>query len=140
MLPLFFYYICITIYMKAIKIDSEKRTISLVDVANYRNICTEINHSCERFICPIVFETLDVMYADYYAGINCNSCGFILDGWVHPILGNAIIVGTDFDGDLTDIALSIKDIEEQISFVSKHTIKNWLYSPMNIENTFFSKN
>jgi hypothetical protein len=127
--------------MRAIKIDSIKRTISIIEVESYRNICTELNERCQYFICPMIFETNDVMYADYYAGLNAFKGGFMLDGWTHPVLGNAIIVGTDINGNLADVVVSKGEIDKQISFISKYLVNKWFYYESNLDNKIlFSKN
>lgn len=127
--------------MKAIKINVYERTLTYIDISNYREICSTLNDKCNNFICPMIFETLDTMYADYYAGINNkNKSGFLLDAWTHPIIGNALIVGTDLNGDLCDVIISISDIENNISFVSNDLVQNWVYNNFTLENIAFSKN
>ena len=126
--------------MRAIKINCTTRTITIIEVESYRNICNELNNNCKNFICPMMFATNDVMYADYYAGLNGFSGGFMLDGWVHPILGNAIIVGTDNDGNLADVIVSKGEIDKQISFISKELVNKWFYYESDLGNISFSKN
>ena len=126
--------------MRAIKINCTTRTITIVEVENYRNICDELNKNCKNFICPIMFPTNDVMYADYYASLNSFNGGFMLDGWVHPVVGNAIIVGTKKNGDLTDIVISKNEIENQISFISAELVSKWFFYESDIGNISFSKN
>lgn len=127
--------------MRAIKISCTTRTISIVEIHSYRNICNELNHSCEYFGCPMVFETNDVMYADYYAGLSEFSGGFLLDGWSHPVLGDAIIVGTDEYGNLSDVVITKNEIDNQISFISKDLAKKWFYYESDLTNKLLiSKN
>jgi hypothetical protein len=64
----------------------------------------------------------------------------MLDGWVHPVLGNAIIVGTDTDGNLADIVISKTEINNQISFISKELVSKWFYYESDLGNVLFSKN
>ena len=81
------------------------------------------------------------MYADYYAGLNGFKGGFMLDGWTHPVLGNAIIVGTDNYGNLADVIVSREEIDKQISFISKYLASKWFYYESNLEDKIlFSKN
>ena len=126
--------------MRAIKIDCATRTIAIIEVESYRNICDELNKNCKNFICPIMFDTNDVMYADYYAGLNGFNGGFMLDGWTHPVLGNAIIVGTDSDGNLADVVISKSEINNQISFISKELVSKLFYYESDLGNISFSKN
>lgn len=127
--------------MRAIKIDCTTRTITIVEVDSYRNVCDELSDNCEYFGCPMIFATNDVMYADYYAGLNGFKGGFILDGWDHPVLGNAIICGTDIDGNLADVIISKGEIDKQISFISKELVKKWFYFESDLEKKLsFSKN
>lgn len=126
--------------MRAIKINSITRTITIVEVESYRHICNELHENCQNFICPMIFATNDVMYADYFAGLNGFSGGFMLDGWVHPVLGNAIIVGTDSDGNLADVIVSKGEIDTQISFISKELVTKWFYYESDLGNISFSKN
>jgi hypothetical protein len=127
--------------MKAIKINPCKRTITYIDIDSYGEIKHNLNENCKNFICPMIFETLDTMYVDYYAPINARSQnGFLLDGWNHPVIGNAIIIGTNSIGDLDDIKIDIEHIESKISFVSNNLLHNWLFNNINLEHISFSKN
>ena len=126
--------------MKAIKIDCKTRTVTIIEVDSYQQICSGLSKHCKHFICPMVFETNDVMYADYYAGLNGFNGGFMLDGWVHPVLGNAIIVGTDDNGDLANVIVDKSEIDSQISFISKDLVSKWFFYESDLGNISFSKN
>jgi hypothetical protein len=126
--------------MKAIKINCINRTITEINVFGYTNICKQISDNCDTFICPAIFNNFDALYSDYFALIDKNEPGFLIDGCTYPIIGNGIIVGTDLNGNLTDVGLSVEDLQNKISFVSKSFISNWVYYDPYFNNSLFSKN
>ncbi|HAH22482.1 MAG TPA: hypothetical protein DCL77_01730 [Prolixibacteraceae bacterium] len=102
--------------MKTILIDPHALTISVLDLkadADDRTL-PEIYRilDCTTVEVPINYPNRDGLYCDEEAWMNVGYdeklAGFMFPGWSYPILGKALIVGTDLEGGdvdcLTDVA------------------------------------
>ncbi len=112
--------------MKAIKINVELRKVEEVTIENYRKIYAEIGQECNTFCCPISFPNDDTLYADDEGLYHDVKGGFLLKYFNYPIVGNAIILGTDIEnGESIDAKTTIQDIESQITWVDLESAKNY---------------
>ena len=50
--------------MKALKIDVVNKTISQIEIKNYKEIYSAIGNDCDLFCCPVEFENGDILYSD----------------------------------------------------------------------------
>jgi hypothetical protein len=66
------------------------------------------------------------MYADDESLLRYNSIkgGFMFPNWAYPIVGNAIILGTDEEGDSTDCITTIENLKD-IIWVGEKACKQW---------------
>jgi hypothetical protein len=113
---------------KALKINVEAKTITeiLID-DSISSIVKEIGNNCNYFCCPYEFANADTIYADDESLLRRDDIrgGFMItDTWVYPIVGNAIILGTDEEGDSIDCKTKITDLEN-IIFVGEKECKLW---------------
>ena len=113
---------------KALKINVEAKTITeiLID-DSIGSITREIGNGCQYFCCPYEFPNADCIYADDESLTRESDIrgGFMIsDTWVYPIVGNAIILGTDEEGDSIDCKTKVTDLEG-IVFVNEHDCKLW---------------
>jgi hypothetical protein len=110
--------------MKAVKIDVEKQDVYEIEFeggldAIYKNI----GNGCDNFECPISFPSEknrdNGLYCDGEILFRVHDIkgGFQLDSWDSPIMNNAIIVGTDEDGDDVDHDINIADLKKQINWI-----------------------
>lgn len=102
--------------MKALKIDVKTQTVTKIELSK-ENFSTEvydaIGNGCHRFCAPFDFSNGDVLFADDEALLRDNIEGcFSLQGFSYPIVGNAIIVGSDYDDDVCDVRTEADDIIE----------------------------
>jgi hypothetical protein len=112
---------------KAIKIDVVNKTIYEVEIKKDKDIYYHIGNECNLFCCPVEFVNGDVLYADDEALYRQNIEGcFVMESWKYPIVGNAIILGSDEEGDSIDHKSTIKDISEKIVFGSKEIAKEYV--------------
>ena len=103
---------------KAIKINAELQTLELVTLGNdYKEIYPIIGEQCTTFACPIVFDNEDAMYVDDEGMFQNYKFGFMMRDWSYPILGNAVILGTDNEGDSVDAKSSIEDFKGKLVFL-----------------------
>lgn len=106
--------------MRGILINVEDKTITNVTHdGTLESIYEHIGNGCTTFCCPVVFEDNDAMYCDDESLLRPSDIkgGFIMPDWSSPIIGNALILGTDDDGDSVDSKTSIKWLEDNIAFV-----------------------
>lgn len=106
---------------KAIKIDVEKQSVYEIEIGDdFREIYPHIGNGCSLFTVPVQFENGDSLYADDEGLLHQEMIGgFIMENWRCPIVGNAIILGTDDEGDSIDYKSNIPDIEKRIDWLSK---------------------
>jgi hypothetical protein len=103
---------------KAIKINAELQTIEFVTLGNdYKEIYPIIGEQCTLFACPITFDNQDTMYVDDEGLFQGYKHGFMMRGWDYPILGNAVILGTDEEGNSVDAKSLIDDFKGQLVFL-----------------------
>jgi hypothetical protein len=112
--------------INAIKINVETRRIEDVTIGSSKDIYEQIG--CEMFEVPVTFKNADALYCDEEALLKSSSIkgGFMMPGWVRPILGNAIIVGTNKDGDSCDCKSNISDLE--VKFYDAETCQQYAKS------------
>lgn len=111
--------------MKAILIDVVNQTITETTISNYKEIYQKIGNECSLFTCPIEFENSDVIYVDDEGLLKEVHGGFMMNGWNYPLIGNAIILGTDEEGESVDYASNIEEIKRKIIFCTKEYANAW---------------
>lgn len=95
--------------MKALKINVTTQKIEEVEIGDYKDIYKEIQ--CNLFCCPIEFENGDVLYADDESLLQDELPGcFTLNFFSYLIVGNAIILGTDDEGESIDAKTTKEDL------------------------------
>jgi len=113
---------------KAIKIDVEKQTLEYITIEDGLNpIYDAIGNECSCFCCPVSFDNEDTIYADDEILLDTDKIkgGFIMEDWQVPLCGNAIILGTDMEGDSVDVKSDIELLKKQIHFISEFKAKSY---------------
>ena len=111
---------------KAILINVETQQLTeIVLDKNLSSISEAIGNGCELFCVPVDYENGDAMYADDESLLRTNDIkgGFIFPNWNFPIINNAIILGTDEEGDSIDCKSTIEEIQKDITFISEEKAK-----------------
>jgi hypothetical protein len=112
--------------MKAIKIDVANQKISQVNISDYKEIYSQIGNGCNLFCCPVQWENNDVLYADDEALLQESLEGcFAMPDFNYPIVGNAIILGTDDEGESIDVKTKIAELQEKIIWGNKQAAELW---------------
>jgi hypothetical protein len=125
---------------KAILIDVENQKVVEVIVGDGLSpIYNAIGNNCNTFCCPISFKNDDTMYADDEILLRRNDVkgGFIVDG-KRVIVNNAIVMGTNEEGESIDCASSIKDIEDRIEFINETGAKYYFDMMTDVKPTILS--
>lgn len=111
---------------KAILIDVVNKEISFTTINHYKEIYNAIGHGCNTFDCPYQFPNGDSLYVDDEGLLHDDVHGcFILEGWYSPCVGNAIILGTNDEGESIDCKSTLEEIQKQIKFFSKDVALAW---------------
>ena len=126
---------------KAIKINVETKKLEYITLGDdYKEIYPAIGNGCDTFCIPISFANEDSLYADDESLLRENDIkgGFIMDDWHSPIVGNAIILGSNDDGESVDCLTKIEDIESQITFIDENVCKMWCEKVMSTPRTIIT--
>lgn len=113
---------------KAIKINVETKTIEAIMLPkHFGEISKAIGNGCTLFCCPIVFDNDDTIYADDESLLRYDDIkgGFTMEGWKYPIVGNAIVLGTDAEGDSVDVKSDVDDLSSRIVFIDETMAKDY---------------
>jgi hypothetical protein len=110
---------------KALLINVVEQTITEVGVGHYTDIYKHIGNDCSLFQVPIEFENLDSIYVDEEGLLKEVHGGFIMEGWSYPLIGNAVIQGSDDEGDSTDYKSDIEELRKKVVFITKEAAQAW---------------
>lgn len=106
--------------MKAIKIDVLQKEIYEIRINHGLDAIYEaIGNQCSLFCCPFVLPNRDTFYLDDEAlcfGLDYIKGGFSVMG--NTYVNNAIILGTDEEGESIDVKTTVEDLKKIISFHS----------------------
>jgi hypothetical protein len=106
--------------MKALKIDVVNKTITEIQLKHTKEIYQIIGNGCHTFCAPVEFDNQDTIFADDEALLQSELQGcFMFPDWKYPIVGNAVVLGTDYEGDVCDAKSSTDDLLELIIFGNK---------------------
>lgn len=111
--------------MRAIKIDVASQTISEVSINDWREIAPAIGNGCEYFSCPVVLENEDTIYVDDEGLFHEITGGFLMPNFSYPLIGNAIILGTNDEGESVDAKSTLEYIRANVRFVTKQAAEDW---------------
>jgi hypothetical protein len=113
---------------KAIKINVETKSVEYITLGDdYQEIYPHIGNGCSCFSVPYNFENDDALYVDDESLLRMDDIkgGFILEDWETPIVGNAIILGTDLEGESVDAKSTLEEIKSQLQFISQEHAIGW---------------
>lgn len=123
---------------KALLIDVINRTVTSVDVDHYSEIYNYIGNDCHTFACPVVFDNEDTIFTDDEGLLKEVHGAFMMEGWNYPLVGNAIIMGSDEEGESTHAKSDPKEIESKIVWLDKEQAERWQTQALNTPPTIIS--
>ena len=102
--------------MKALKIDVANRQVVEIEMdGSLECIYKHIGNGCELFSCPVEFENNDALYTDDEGLLQPEMLGgFMFREWRYMLVGNALIQGTDSEGDSVDCLSTPVEIMKRI--------------------------
>ena len=111
--------------IQAIKIDVASKSLSIVTLNDWQEIAPAISKNCSLFQCPVTFENGDTIYVDEEGLYNDFEGGFIMDGWRYPLVGNALLIGSDEEGESKNVETTMVELLKMITWVSKEDSNTW---------------
>ena len=117
---------------KAIFIDVKNQSISECTLGDhYTEISRKIGNGCELFCCPFEFNNGDTIFADEESLCRYDDIvgGFKYSSWSYPIIGNAVILGINEDGESTGVKSTIQEISQGIVWLSETEAKKYSMNP-----------
>lgn len=90
--------------MTGILIDPFKKEVTVLEVPKWdlQAIYAAIGNDCNMIAVPIIFPHKDSLYIDdegWFREYPEGRAGFMMDGWSYAIIGRALILGTDYEGE-----------------------------------------
>ena len=113
--------------MKAILINVKNQSVTQIEMSDdYNEIYTHIGNGCRTFEVPVEFDNGDVLYVDEEGLLQPDKEGaFIMSGWNRPIVGNALIIGADAEGNSVDAKTNADDVARIIRFMPKNIAEEY---------------
>ena len=110
--------------MRAIKIDSENRMISEVEIKDYKDMQSIVNGCiCLAFDYP---GEKNACYVDDEGILKNPEFFFAVPYYPQPFAGNGIIVGMGRYGDIKKCQLNIDDVRKEIKFFTLKEIQHMI--------------
>ena len=111
--------------MKAFKINTAERKVEEIEINSWEDIAPAIGNECTTFACPVTFENEDTIYVDDEGLYHPFEGGFMMENWNYPCVGNAILQGTDEEGESTEPLTTKEELEAMIIWVDKKKCEMW---------------
>lgn len=97
----------------ALLLNVKENTITEIVIKDYSDINRLIG--CNYFTTVQVNDKGDTLYVDDEGLINDTTSGFTFDGYAGPLMGNAILLGTDLrTGDSKDISMTTAEFAAKV--------------------------
>lgn len=100
--------------MKAYRINPEKASIDEIDVANLADIVGQVGF--DTIESDAIGTEGDRLYFDEECFLRGGGVRFQIDT-VIPVSGRAVVVGTNKDGSLCDVAANIENLRSRIKYL-----------------------
>lgn len=116
---------------KALFIDVENQQVTQVTLGeHFTEISKKIGNGCELFTC-LSFKNGDTLYIDDESLLRPDNIkgGFKYKNWNYPIVSNAIILGSDSEGESIDAKSTTEDALKGLVWLSEESAKNYAKNP-----------
>lgn len=124
---------------KAILIDVTNKTVTNCEINHYKEIYPLIGNGCTMFTVPVELENMDAIYVDDEGLLHDEmKGGFILEGYHSPLIGNAVIQGTDDEGESVDCKSTLEEIAARITFLTPEQSEQWRNHALNQPTIIFT--
>lgn len=111
---------------KAILIDVVNRIVTNVNIGDYKEMYPLIGNGCSLFTMPLELENGDGVFVDDEGLLQDKMVGgFMIEGYDAPLIGNAIIQGSDEDGETVDCKSTVGQILARVTFLDAKKAEIW---------------
>ena len=98
---------------KAILLNARENTVQFVTIKDYTDISKF--GKFDIFTCVEMDDRGNTLYVDDEGLLNGTNIGFIVDGYEQPLMGNAVILGTNTaTGDSKDTDLTLEQVSKMV--------------------------
>lgn len=112
--------------LKGLKINVEDQTITEIEHnGDWKEIAPLIGNGCRIFTCPIIDDNGDTLYCDDEGLLKPVKGGFVMPNWHYPIVGNALFLGSDEEGNTCDVKMTLDELKENVRFLTAFEIRIW---------------
>ena len=111
--------------MKSFKINTETRKVEVIELNSWEDIAPAIGNKCEIFAAPVTFENEDTIYVDDEGLFHPFQGGFMMKDWQTPIVGNAIVQGTNDEGESIEPLTTKEELESMIIWLDEERCARW---------------
>lgn len=112
--------------LKGLKINVEDQTITEIEHnGDWKEIAPLIGNGCRIFTCPIIDDNGDTLYCDDEGLLKPVKGGFVMPNWTYPIVGNALFLGSDEEGNTCDVKMTLEELKENVRFLTAFEIRIW---------------
>ena len=110
---------------KALKIDGVAKTVTEIEVGGLKSWYEAIGNGCTLVQMPVEFDNRDSLFCDEEICLRPDDIkgAFMLQDWTVPIVNNALILGSDDEGESIDAKASTEDIISQIRWFNEAEAK-----------------
>lgn len=110
--------------MKALFIDVIKRTVTEIEIADWREIAPKLD--CRTFACPLTFDNEDTVYVDDEGLLVPFTGAFLIEGAPQPYMGNGILLGGNDEGGSEDVKTTADKLREKITFMDLRELRRYI--------------
>ena len=103
---------------QAIRIDPTRRVVEAITVDGIEEMYRAMQ--CETFAAPYVMDNEDTLYADDEGLVNGHwgpNDFFQIDGYPEPMIGIALVLGANEEGESVDARSTVEDIRARVTFM-----------------------
>jgi hypothetical protein len=106
---------------KAIKIDVETQSVTIIEVDDLKSYYDAIGNGCKLVQTVFQSENDDMLFCDEEGCLRPDDIkgGFLLECWKGIIVNNAIISGTDDEGESIDVKTTAEQIQSQVRWFNQ---------------------
>ncbi len=113
--------------MKCLKINVETQQIEEIEYSgNFREIYGIIGNECSTFACPVTLDNEDTIYCDDEGIFKPNIGGWKFADFDYQLVGNAVLMGADDEGESVDVKTSKEELEAMVIWIDKPTTQKYL--------------